>query len=132
MTEADQPTRLKPQWFQILLALADQNLHGYAIMTEVLDRTRGRMRLWPGMLYGSLKRMAESGLIDEIEEPSQTDNKERRYYTITPAGRRALPDEARRLAEFVEVARMKDVPSREVPPSAEAPPGDPGEPAERT
>ncbi len=109
MTEADQPPQLKPQWFQILLALADQNLHGYAIMTEVLDRTQGRMRLWPGMLYGSLKRMAETGLIEEVEEPSPADNKERRYYTITPTGRRALADEVRRLAEFVEVARMKDV-----------------------
>lgn len=109
MTEPDQPTQLKPQWFQILLALADQNLHGYAIMTEVLDRTKGRMRLWPGMLYGSLKRMAEAGLIEEVEDPSPADNKERRYYTITPAGRRALADEVRRLAEFVEVARMKDV-----------------------
>ncbi len=111
MSESAQLPQLKPQWFQILLALADQNLHGYAIMTEVLERTKGRMRLWPGMLYGSLKRMAEAGLIEEVEEPAgaHEDNKERRYYAITPTGRRSLSEEARRLAEFVEAARMKDV-----------------------
>jgi DNA-binding PadR family transcriptional regulator len=102
---------LKPQWFHILLAIADRPLHGYAIMTEVLDRTGGRMRLWPGMLYGSLKRMARDGLIEEVDEPAaaRADNKERRFYRITSSGKRALSAEAKRLAEFVEAARMKAV-----------------------
>jgi len=104
------PPDLKPQWFQILLALADNDLHGYAIMKEVLERTEGRMRLWPGMLYGSLKRMTDAGLIVEIE-PRQTvdDDMERRYYRITRFGKRCLADEARRLADYVAAARAKRV-----------------------
>jgi DNA-binding PadR family transcriptional regulator len=104
------PPDLKPQWFQILLALADNDLHGYAIMKEVLERTEGRMRLWPGMLYGSLKRMTEAGLIVEIE-PRQAvdDDMDRRYYRITRFGKKCLSDEARRLAEYVAAARAKRV-----------------------
>ncbi len=107
---ADLP-QLKPQWFQILLALADRDLHGYAIMSDVLERTRGRMRLWPGMLYGSLKRMVEAELIEEIDDPlgSPPDKKERRFYSMTKPGKQALAAEARRLAEYVEVARGKNV-----------------------
>ena len=111
MPDTSQPPDLKPQWFQILLALADRNLHGYAIMADVLERTEGRMKLWPGMLYGSLRRMVEAALIEEVEGPagSPEDNKERRFYRITPRGKRALSVEAKRLAAFVEAARMKDV-----------------------
>ena len=104
-------SELKPQWFQILLALADHHLHGYAIMKEVLDRTDGRMRLWPGMLYGSLRRMTEAGLIEETEPPemSAADRMERRFYRITRLGKRRLAAEASRMAEYVAVARHKRV-----------------------
>jgi len=100
---------LKPQWFQILLALADRDLHGYGIMNEVLDRTGGRMRLWPGMLYGSLRRMTDAGLIREVAPPADApaDQMERRFYRVTPAGRRALAAETRRLAAYVETARAR-------------------------
>lgn len=101
---------LSPQWFQILLSLADQPLHGYGIMTEVLDRTGGRMKLWPGMLYGSLKRLAEAGLVEETDAPGDAprDRMERRFYRITADGRRALATETARLAAYVEAARSRN------------------------
>ena len=100
---------IKPQWFQILLALADRDLHGYAVMTEVLDRTDGRVRLWPGMLYGSLKRLTESGLIKEVAPPADApaDHMARRFYRITTAGTRALAEETQRLAAYVETAKAR-------------------------
>lgn len=102
-------TALKPQWFQILLALADRDLHGYAIMSDVLERTSGRMRLWPGMLYGSLKRLTEGGLIREVQAPADApvDQMERRFYRITPAGKRALAAETERLAAYVDAAKAR-------------------------
>jgi DNA-binding PadR family transcriptional regulator len=105
------PPALKPQWFQILLALADQDLHGYAIMKDVLERTGGRMRLWPGMLYGSLKRMVAARMIEEIEPSSlaNEDDVDRRFYRITRLGKRSLAEEASRMAEYVAVARDKRV-----------------------
>ena len=67
------PDHLKPRWFQILLALASEDLHGLAIMKAVLEQTQGHMRLWPAMLYGSLKQMAEAGLIEERGDDDATD-----------------------------------------------------------
>ena len=64
---------MKAHWFQILLALADRDLHGLQIMDEVGERTDGEMHLWPGMLYGSLKRMLELGLVVETEAPAVVD-----------------------------------------------------------
>jgi DNA-binding PadR family transcriptional regulator len=101
---------LTPQWFQILLALAEQPLHGYGIMSDVLERTGGRMKLWPGMLYGSLKRLSDAGLVEETDAPegAPRDRMERRYYRITPGGRRALQAEANRLAAYLETARTRN------------------------
>ena len=72
--------------FQILVALADQDRHGYAIMQDVVARTGGVLRLSPGTLYGSIKRMLEDGLIVEVDDrPSpDEDDERRRYYRITP------------------------------------------------
>jgi DNA-binding PadR family transcriptional regulator len=100
---------LEPHWFQILLALADRDLHGLAIMNDVLERTGGRMRLWPGMLYRALGRLVDAALVNEVEAPddaSATGGRPR-FFRITPAGRRACAAEAMRLATFVEVARRK-------------------------
>jgi hypothetical protein len=69
MPKTTPPAPLEPHWFQILLTLADRDLHGLAIMNDVLDRTGGRMRLWPGMLYRALGRLADIGLVTEIEPP---------------------------------------------------------------
>ena len=100
---------LEPHWFQILLALADRDLHGLAIMNDVLERTGGRMRLWPGMLYRALGRLVEIGLVSEIAPPEDAPatGGRPRFFRMTPAGRRACAAEAARLAGFVEVARRK-------------------------
>ncbi len=102
---------VKPQWFQILLALADHELHGLGIQKEVLKNTDGQMKLWPAMLYGSLKRLAGEGFIEEREQPvgSESDGDRRRFYTITVAGRRALAEEVARLAKYVRVAETKQI-----------------------
>lgn len=103
------PVPLEPHWFQILLALADRDLHGLAIMNDVLERTGGRMRLWPGMLYRALGRLVDAGLVTEIGMPDDAAaaGGRPRFFRITPVGRRACAAEAERLAGFVEVARRK-------------------------
>ena len=98
---------LPPHWFQILLALADHDLHGLGIMEEVLKRTGGRMRLWPGMLYRNLERLAAGGLIAAAPGRSEPAAGNPRFFRITPAGRRACAAEARRLQAFVDAARDK-------------------------
>ena len=70
MARSPDPPALEPHWFQILLALADRELHGLGIMTEVLERTGGRMRLWPAMLYRNLARLVELELVAEIDPPA--------------------------------------------------------------
>jgi DNA-binding PadR family transcriptional regulator len=101
------PPPLPPHWFQILLALAERDLHGLGIMQDVLERSAGHMRLWPGMLYRNLQRLAETGLIAESEGPDVREAGSPRYYRITPAGRRRCAQEAERLAELVAVARAR-------------------------
>lgn len=105
---------LKPQWFQILLALADRELHGLGIMKDVLEQTDGQMRLWPARLYGSLKQMVEEGLIQETDGPigPGADSDRRRFYRITEPGRAVLVAEARRLRSYVEAADRKNVLAR--------------------
>ena len=105
------PVPLEPHWFQIQLALADRDLHGLAIMNEVLDRTGGRMRLWPGMLYRALGRLADLQLVVEVEAPDDASvaGGRPRFFRITAAGRRACAAEAERLAGFVEIARRKNL-----------------------
>ena len=100
---------LPPHWFQILLALADQDRHGLGIMSEVLDRTGGRMKLWPGMLYRNLSKLVEKKLVVEVDAPadSASGGGRPRFYRITALGRRACAAEAGRLAGFVQAARAK-------------------------
>ena len=95
--------------FQIMLALADGERHGLGIMNEVLERTGGRVRLWPGMLYRNLGRLADEGLVVEVDAPVGADSGggRPRFYRLTPTGRRACAAEARRLAGFVDTARQK-------------------------
>ena len=102
---------LKPQWFQILLALAGGALHGTAIMEEVLERTDGEMKLWPATLYGSLRDLEGRGWIDEATPPpgAPTEGGRRRFYALTEAGRERLAAEARRFEGWVRVARARDV-----------------------
>lgn len=94
--------------FQILLALADEERHGYGIIQEVDERTDGRVRLGPGTLYGAIKRLREQGLIEEAEGVEEADGDERRrYYRLTPFGREVAVLEARRLERLIEAARGK-------------------------
>jgi DNA-binding PadR family transcriptional regulator len=111
MTEAEAQRfiPLKTQWFHIMLSLAGGEQHGYAIMQEVLNRSTGKVRLWPATLYGSLKRMIEAGLIEESDErpAPQLDDARRRYYRLTGLGRRVLDAECDRLQELVRTVRVK-------------------------
>ena len=103
------PPSLPPHWFQILLALADRDLHGLAIMHDVLDRTGGRMKLWPAMLYRNLGRLMDEKLVTEVAAPRHAaiGGGRPRFFRITPLGRRAGAAEAQRLAGFVDAARQK-------------------------
>jgi DNA-binding PadR family transcriptional regulator len=100
---------LKPHWFHVLLSLADQDNHGYAIMQEVLDRTDGKVRLWPATLYGTLQRLIDADLIAESDaRPApDLDDARRRYYRLTPLGRQVLRAESARLEDLVRIIRSK-------------------------
>lgn len=98
--------------FHILLALADGERHGYGIMRETAARSAGRVRLGPGTLYGSIKRMLAEGLIGECEarKDAELGEDRRRYYRLTRFGRRVAVAEAGRLAALVRMARAKKLP----------------------
>jgi DNA-binding PadR family transcriptional regulator len=89
--------------FHILVALADRERHGYGIMQDVAIRTDGKMRLSPGTLYGSIKRMLEQGLIQESDErpDPELDDERRRYYRITSFGRLVAVAETERLSKLI-------------------------------
>ena len=98
---------LQPATFHILVALADEDRHGYAIMQDVAARTDGALKLGAGTLYRSVQRMLEQGLIAEVSaRPApEMDDERRRYYRITPFGRAVAKAEARRLAQMLKLAR---------------------------
>lgn len=111
MTEIDvqRLIPLKTHWFHIMLSLAGGEQHGYGIMQEVLNLTTGKVRLWPATLYGSIKRLREAGLIEESDErpAPELDDARRRYYRLTPFGKRVLNAECERLEELVHSIRVK-------------------------
>lgn len=100
---------LTPAVFHILLALADGERHGYAIMQEVTKTTQGRIKMGPGTLYGTIKRLLEARLAQETNERPDPalDDQRRRYYELTGLGRRVLKAEAERLAALVKLAQGK-------------------------
>lgn len=102
---------LTPAVFNILLALADGEKHGYGIMQEVATQTGGKLRLGPGTLYGAIKRMLEDGQIEEsAERPDPAhDDERRRYYRLTEYGQRVAAAEAARLEELVRLAHSRRV-----------------------
>ena len=115
MTEIDPKAfiPLKTHWFHIMLSLAGGEQHGYGIMQEVLNRTTGKVRLWPATLYGSIKRLIEAQLIEESEErpAPEFDDARRRYYRLTALGKRVLDAECDRLQELVRTIRVKQAQS---------------------
>ena len=102
---------LTPPVFHILLALADEERHGYGIMQDVAQQTDGALQMGPGTLYGCIKRMLAAGLIEESgERPDpELDDERRRYYRLTRLGERAARAEAQRIAAALAAARSKRV-----------------------
>jgi DNA-binding PadR family transcriptional regulator len=100
---------LPPATFHILLALAEEDRHGYAIIQEVAMRTGGELKLSAGTLYRSIQRMLEQGLIVETRDrpAPEDDDERRRYYRITALGTATAKEEARRLTQLVRMARAK-------------------------
>ena len=100
---------LPPAMFHMLLALGEGERHGYALKREILKRTGGKMNLGSGALYGSINRMLEHGLIEESgERPDpHLDDERRRYYRITPLGRRVAQAEALRMRALVELTEAR-------------------------
>ena len=97
--------------FHILLALADEDRHGYGIMRQVAEQTGGKVRLGPGTLYGSIKTLLEEKLIEELNDRPDTElgTERRRYYRLAAGGRKLAMGEADRLAELLRVARAKRI-----------------------
>jgi len=108
-TDPEELLPLTPAVFHVLLALADGERHGYAIMLEVAESTTGRIKMGPGTLYGTIKRLLEARLIEESDErpDPELDDERRRYYRLTALGERVVKAEALRYAEMVEFARGK-------------------------
>lgn len=100
---------LAPAVFHVLLALADGDKHGYAIMKEIARRTDGAVKLSPGTLYGMIARLSAEGMITEARQrPTPAlDDERRRYYQLTPFGREVAVAEARRLQTVLSFARSK-------------------------
>jgi DNA-binding PadR family transcriptional regulator len=98
--------------FQILLALADEDRHGYGIMRQVEQQSGGRMRLGPGTLYSSIQTLLEEQLIEEVDPPRREESgasERRRTYRLTGAGRKLARSEAERLADLLRVARARRI-----------------------
>jgi DNA-binding PadR family transcriptional regulator len=97
--------------FQILLALASDDLHGYGIMRQVAEQTNGRLRLGPGTLYSSIQSLLDEKLIEEVSarEDLKPGHERRRYYRLTSVGRDLARGEADRLADVLRLARRRKI-----------------------
>jgi DNA-binding PadR family transcriptional regulator len=104
---------MAPAVFHILIALADQPLHGYGIMLDIAERSDGKIKLSPGTLYGSIKQMIEEGLIEEVAGRPAADDERRRYYRITREGREAARQEIARMSALLNHARLTSLRSNE-------------------
>jgi DNA-binding PadR family transcriptional regulator len=109
--DADTLLPLPPATFHILMSLAEEERHGYAIMQDVEERTEGDLRLSPGTLYRSIQRMIEQGLIVESKRrpAAALDDERRRYYRITPLGMATSRAEMRRLTQLVRLGRERGI-----------------------
>jgi len=111
MLEKDPKRSLTPAVFHILLALSGGELHGYGIMKQVKEDSKGKVKMGAGTLYGSLKRMLEAKLIREAEKrvDAELDDERRVYYQITGVGQKALSDELERYNSIVSLARKLEL-----------------------
>lgn len=111
IAEKEEQLPLTPAMFHVLLALADGEKHGYAILKEVERRTDGKVRLSAGTLYGIIKRLnGEGWIVESNKRPAASlDDERRRYYRLTELGRRVAVTEAKRLEELLEMARNKNL-----------------------
>jgi len=100
---------LSPAVFHILLSLGEGERHGYALKREISLRTGGKLKLGPGVLYGSINKMLEMGLIEESDTrpDPHLDDERRRYYRITPYGRKVARGEAARMRKLVQLAALR-------------------------
>jgi len=106
-TDIDRQLPLPPAVFHILIALGEGEKHGYAVMQEVADRTEGKVRMSPGTLYGSMRKMLDAGLIEELfRRGAPADDERRRYYRVTKFGRAVAAAEAERLSALLHHARL--------------------------
>jgi DNA-binding PadR family transcriptional regulator len=107
--DADSLVPLTPAMFHVLIALADAERHGYAIIKEIARRTGGEIRLSAGTLYALVRRFVAEGVIEESDErpDASLDDERRRYYRLTPFGRELARAEARRLEGLIVMARAK-------------------------
>ena len=105
-TDVQRLLPLPPAAFHILIALGEGEKHGYAVMQEVAGRTDGRVRMSPGTLYGSIRKMLDEGLIEESLRRAAADDERRRYYRLTKFGRAVAAAEAERLAALLHHARL--------------------------
>lgn len=96
---------LKPKILHILLALTEGPRHGYSIMQEVASRTEGHVRVWPAAMYGTLRELEDLNWIAESDKRPSDDDERRRYFELTPLGKRVLSAEVRRLEAIVDHAR---------------------------
>jgi DNA-binding PadR family transcriptional regulator len=101
---APDPVSLTPAMHHILLALLQGERHGYAIMQGIEALTDGAMRLGPGTLYTSIRKLLDAKLIEESDERPDADDERRRYYRISGAGRAAVVAETQRMAQLVRYA----------------------------
>ena len=117
LPDAETNPPLTPAMFHVLLALAGDDLHGYAILKEVELRTAGEVRLSTGTLYGIIKRLLNDGLISELRQrpAAAEDDERRRYYRLTPKGRDLAAAEAERLEKVVALARARRLLKRTQP-----------------
>src|SRR5688572_29189653 len=99
---------MAPAVFQILIALADQPLHGYGIMLDIAERSHGKVKLSPGTLYGSIKQMLEDGWIEEVSIVAAVDDR-RRPYRLTREGREAARQERAAMSALLNHARLTSV-----------------------
>jgi DNA-binding PadR family transcriptional regulator len=102
---------LAPAVYLILLSLADAELHGYRLRAAVLERSQGAVKLDPGSLYRLIARLVDDALIAEAPARARPkdDDERRRYYRLTPLGRRVLEAETNRLADLIALARASGV-----------------------